>query len=278
MSQTKSVAGSTKYLVECSMMIAIAAVLSVIKIVDMPYGGSVTIASMLPIVIIAYRYGVCFKGLLAGLAYGAIQQLLGLKNLSYVSEWYSVIAVIVLDYLLAFVVLGFGGAFRGKFASQRTELTVGALVAGALRFVCHFISGITVWAGWGVPTKMAVIHSLSYNSVYMLPEIAVLAVAAWYLGGALDFTSEQPVRLQRKPRDAYASYAIVGTLVLIGGFIADIAMIFSKLQNEDNGEWLIEGLKSVKWVNVAIITAVCLIAGISLLAYGKAQSKKTQAN
>ncbi len=97
MSQTKSVAGSTKYLVECSMMIAIAAVLSVIKIVDMPYGGSVTIASMLPIVIIAYRYGVCFKGLLAGLAYGAIQQLLGLKNLGYVSEWYSVIAVIMLD-------------------------------------------------------------------------------------------------------------------------------------------------------------------------------------
>ena len=275
MDQKKKVRFSdTRFLVECAMMIAIASVLSILKIVDMPYGGSVTIASMLPIIIIAYRYGFV-KGLFASLTYGVMQQLLGLKNLSWVSEWYSVIAVIVLDYLLAFMVLGFGGIFRGKLKSQQAELLLGALLAAVLRFVCHFISGFTVWAGWGVPSKAALIYSLSYNSTYMLPELLVLLLIAWYLGGVLDFTADMPLRLKKKASAVSTPYAVVGTLVLIGGLIADIALIFSKLQNEDSGEWLLEGLKDVKWVNVAVVTVLCAAAGIGLIAYAKKLGAKS---
>ena len=89
-------------LTESAIMLALATALSLVKIVELPYGGSVTVASMLPVLIIAYRYGVKW-GLLTGAAYGGVQQLLGLKNLSYVTTWQSVLAVILLDYVVAFL-------------------------------------------------------------------------------------------------------------------------------------------------------------------------------
>ena len=98
-------------MVESAVMIALATVLSLLKLAELPAGGSVTFASMLPIVLISYRHGVKY-GLAAGTVYGVIQQLLGLKNLSYVTGFASVMAVILLDYVIAFAVLGLGGCFR----------------------------------------------------------------------------------------------------------------------------------------------------------------------
>ena len=90
---------TVRVLVESAVMVALATVLSLIKIVDLPYGGSVTIASMLPVAVIAYRHGILW-GLGTGLVYGAIQQLLGLNDLIYVTGWQSVLAVILLDYIV----------------------------------------------------------------------------------------------------------------------------------------------------------------------------------
>ena len=71
----------TRRLVECAILVAMATVLSVFRLAELPYGGSITMASMLPLIIIAYRHGPLW-GFGAGLSYGIIQQLLGLKNLS----------------------------------------------------------------------------------------------------------------------------------------------------------------------------------------------------
>lgn len=71
-------------LVECAIMIALATVLSMVKLAELPYGGSITIASMLPIAIIAYRRGMGW-GLGSAFVYAVIQQLLGLNSLSYVT-------------------------------------------------------------------------------------------------------------------------------------------------------------------------------------------------
>ena len=101
----------TRKLVESAIMIALATVLSLLKLADLPYGGSVTLASMLPIALIAYRNGLGW-GLGSGLAYGVLQQLLGLKTLTYVTGAGSVIAVILLDYIIAFTVMGLAGIFR----------------------------------------------------------------------------------------------------------------------------------------------------------------------
>ena len=76
----------TRALVECAVLLAIATVLSLVKLVDLPYGGSVTVASMLPVVIISYRHGLGY-GLLSGAVFGVIQQLLGLNTLSWVTTW-----------------------------------------------------------------------------------------------------------------------------------------------------------------------------------------------
>ena len=75
-------------LVECAIMIALATVLSMVKLAELPYGGSITIASMLPIAIIAYRRGMGW-GLGSAFVYAVIQQLLGLNSLSYVTTWQS---------------------------------------------------------------------------------------------------------------------------------------------------------------------------------------------
>ena len=96
---------------ECSIMVALSTVLSLIKLIDMPYGGSVTVASMLPIVIAVYRHGALW-GLGTALSNSVIQLLLGLNNLSYFTTWQSVVAIILLDYIVAFGVFAISGIFK----------------------------------------------------------------------------------------------------------------------------------------------------------------------
>ena len=92
-----------RVLTESAIMIALSTVLSILKIAEMPYGGSVTVASALPIIIIAYRYGLK-TGLFAGTVHAALQLVLGLSALSYATSWQSVVAIIMLDYIVAFAV------------------------------------------------------------------------------------------------------------------------------------------------------------------------------
>ena len=133
--QSKTIS-RTRKLVECAILIAIASVLSIIKIIEMPYGGSVTIASMLPIIIIAYKYGAGW-GLSSGLIFAVIQQLMGLKKLSYGTSWPAVVAIILLDYIIAFTVAGLGGVFR-KDVYKRQVLLCARTRVGRLRFAIMF--------------------------------------------------------------------------------------------------------------------------------------------
>ena len=264
----------SRKLVECALLVAIASILSIIKLAQMPYGGSVTLASMLPLILIAYRHGLGW-GLGSGFVYGIIQQLLGLKNLSYVTTWQSVLAVILLDYLIAFMVLGFGGVFRKIFRKQNLALTVGALLGSALRYLCHVIAGATVWAGLSIPTAAALNYSLVYNATYMLPETIILVIIAFYLGSLIDFRAERPVRMSAAESKISARAdltTILASVVALGALVFDIATIFGHLQNADSGEFDISGLavtgpfvKSF-WLSVIVVTAVaCVLVCILLL-------------
>ena len=73
-------------IVECAILIAMAFALSFIKIIYMPYGGSVTAASMVPIIVAGYRHGLKW-GLLTGFTYSILQLLMGLANVSYATSW-----------------------------------------------------------------------------------------------------------------------------------------------------------------------------------------------
>lgn len=265
---------SVRALVESAVMIALATVLSLIKIVDLPAGGSVTIASMLPVAVIAYRHGLGW-GLGAGFVHGVIQQLLGLNTLSWVTTWQSVLAVILLDYIVAFAVIGFAGIFRKAVKNQAGALALGCVLVGVLRYICHVITGATVWAGLSIPTQAALGYSFIYNATYMLPETIILVVAALYIGSTVDFRAEVPTRMRRETEAKGTAWlAPAAGLVVTAAVIYDVAAVFSHLQNEETGEFAITQITEVNWLAVILVTvAAALVAGI-LLAVRSALKRK----
>lgn len=267
---------NVRALTECSIMIALSTVLSVIKIFEMPYGGSITLASMLPIVIIAYRLGIKY-GLATAAVTSVIQLLLGLSNFSYFTTWYSLVALAVLDYIVAFCAFGLSGLFRNVIGKQNMALAAGAATASVIRYVCHVISGATVWAGLSIPTEAALIYSLSYNATYMIPETIILVLCAAYLGSAVDFRAASPTRIKNEKLDTASAYCLLGAgLSLISALIVDTILVFSKLQNGDSGELDITAIGSVNWLALAIVTAVALAVAAALLGYAKARMKKSK--
>ena len=268
--QSKTIS-RTRKLVECAILIAIASVLSIIKIIEMPYGGSVTIASMLPIIIIAYKYGAGW-GLSSGLIFAVIQQLMGLKNLSYGTSWQAVVAIILLDYIIAFTVAGLGGVFRKKIKNQNTALIMGIILVSLLRYICHVISGATVWAGLSIPTNAALIYSLGYNATYMLPEMIVLIVVGYYLSSMIDLSENGDF----KPRNADEQkglvslpFNIAGGLAITAGLIYDTVAVFSQIQNAETGDFDVTLLANVSWIYVAIVSAVAAAVAAIFFIIGK---------
>ncbi|MCQ2514214.1 MAG: energy-coupled thiamine transporter ThiT [Ruminococcus sp.] len=111
----------------------------------------------------------------------------GLSNFSYATSFVAAIMILLFDYLFAFAVVGFGGLFR-NIKSQPLGLALGGLAAGFGRFVCHFISGVTVWGGFAEDMP-AWLYSIVYNGAYMLPETIILMVGAVIVGLIIDFRS-----------------------------------------------------------------------------------------
>lgn len=248
-------------LVESALLLAVATVLSMVKLIDLPYGGSVTACSALPVLLIGYRHGTRY-GLFSGVVYALIQLLLGLNTLSYCTTPLAAVAVILLDYVLAFVVLGLGGVFRREGHSQGQALVAAALLVCVLRYAFHVISGCTVWAGLSIPTEAALLYSLAYNATYMLPETLVTALGAWYLSGALDIGSE---RLGRVSTATVSGKEYVCSLIAKGAFavaaIVDFVLIFRHLQDAETGDFVITGLAQVSWSTVGIVTVVGVVLG-----------------
>ncbi len=264
---------SVRILTECSIMIALSTVLSIIKLFEMPYGGSITLASMLPVAIIAHRYG-AKEGFITALSASVIQLLLGLKNFSYFTTPASIIALGVFDYILAFGVFGLVGLFKKKINNQAVAATVGVALASFLRYLCHVISGATIWAGLSIPTEAATLYSLSYNATYMIPETIILVLTTAYLTTALDFTKGQITRLKKEELDTVSAYLYGGAgLSCLAAIIADTVLVFSALQNAESGEFMIMGLKDVNWLAVGLVTAVAIVVSAVLVVIAKFRKK-----
>ncbi len=168
----------TKIMVEGAIMIALATVLSYIKVFEAPMGGSVTAFSQVPIVIYGYRHG--FKwGAFVGVVHGILQMLLqGLGNFAYVKGVMAYFILIFLDYVIAFAVLGIGGSLFRNLKQPTIGIAFGAFVASLLRFACHFTSGVTIWGEYADGWKSVWIYSLGYNGFYMLFECIITIVGA----------------------------------------------------------------------------------------------------
>lgn len=254
-------------LVESAILIAIGTVLSLLKLVDLPYGGSITLASMLPIVLISYRHGLGW-GMGSGIAYSLLQQLMGLKTLGYVTGWQSVVAVMLLDYVAAFSLAGLGGIFRKPVKNQALALTFGTVFALVLRFLCHVVSGATVWAGLSIPTEAALWYSVGYNASYMIPETVITALVAFYVGGILDFRQKDLRMLKQRETVRQNVFIWIGGVLVAAGLIFLTAMVFAKLQDPETGEFMITGLRDVNWALVAPVFAFSLISGVVFFVLG----------
>ena len=203
----------TKRLTESAMMIAIAVVLELVgKMVfpPMPFGGQLTLVSMLPMVLVSYRHGVKW-GLVTGLAYSLVQMALGAGTVTaafqpgYFGDGTMIgnaIIMCLMDYILAYTALGLGGCFRNRIKRPGISLMLGSLVALGGRYLAHTLSGRILFAGWaewfftqdGFPAWGAAlvgnlsanalgwVYSAVYNGMYMLPEMILTAVAAMLLG------------------------------------------------------------------------------------------------
>ena len=252
-------------LTESAGMIALATVLSFIKIIDMPYGGSVTIASMLPVALISYRHGAKW-GLISATVYGVVQQLLELSPLSWFTSWQSILAIILLDYVVAFAVIGFAGIFKKLIKNQAIALAFGCFGVAILRYLCHVVSGATVWVGLSIPDYAALSFSFAYNATYMLPETIILLVVAVYIGTMINFRTAIPTRIKREdtPKNLMWITPVSG-LVIVAAIIADTVLVFQNIQDE-NGNFVIESLANVNWTLVIAISAIAALISGSLLA------------
>lgn len=174
----KTASSSTKMLVEGAMMIAIATILSFLKITTPLWvnGGSITAASMVPILIFAYRWGGT-KGIFVGAIYGTLQFI--------ISPYAAHVASIVLDYPLAFGGIGAMGYIANKSSSDRTVF-IGIAVGLLLRLLGHFLSGVIFFAEYAPEGMNPFVYSALYNGSFILPEILISCVVFKLLRKTVD--------------------------------------------------------------------------------------------
>ena len=190
---------TTQRLVKTSILLAIATVLSVVKLFSMPFGGTITPASMMPVILIAYIYGTKW-GLFSAFIYGILQMITGINVVSamflpgesQMVIWHAVL-VCVIDYILAYMMLGFGGVFKNKIKNQSLSIALGTFVSMLLTYIMHIVSGCIfygAWAEWFFTQDgfysfgktivesfsgnlLSLIYSVIYNGLYMIPEIII---------------------------------------------------------------------------------------------------------
>ncbi len=188
----------TRILVESAVMIALSTVLSVFAVYKLPFGGSVTLLSQLPIILIAYRHKTR-QGLFTGIILGAIQMILGADNFSYVSGIGAMTILAFSDYIAAFGVLGLGGIFRKRFNSPVLELALGCVISSLMRYLCHIISGVTIWSAYAPETQTVLHYSVAYNASYMIPELIITVAGAIVIGFTFDLLVPE-IKLRKRSK------------------------------------------------------------------------------
>jgi len=169
---------NTQRLALTAIMLALASVLSMIKIFQMPLGGSVTLLSMLPIALVSIKYGVKW-GTFTSLMYAIIQLVFGII-FDGVLGWgltpVVLVACFVFDYILAFGILGLAGLFRKK---GLVGICGGIAMTLCLRFASHVFSGTVLFASF-MPEEWSnpFLYSICYNGAFMLPELVITMIGA----------------------------------------------------------------------------------------------------
>jgi len=155
----------TRTLINISLMLAFAVILSEIKLYHLPQGGAVTLGGLIPILFITFRYGTEI-GTLAGFLFGMI---------TIIQDPFIVHPVQVLfDYPLPYMAVGLAGIFRER-------IFLGTILVYMAKFVCHFISGVVFFSEYAPEGMSAIKYSLITNASYVVPEMIICLVILKFL-------------------------------------------------------------------------------------------------
>ncbi len=179
----------TRVLAEAALAVALAFVLGLIKVFQMPFGGSISL-EMVPLILLALRQGP-WVGIVAGAVYG----LLDLAIEPFIVHPVQVI----FDYPLAFGVLGLAGLFQPTVRGA----ILGTIVAVLARFLCHFVSGVVFFASYAPEGWNVYLYSAAYNAAYLVPSLVIALIVVTVLLRALE--GAQPSPRQVRYRRATAS-------------------------------------------------------------------------
>lgn len=165
---------TVKMLVEGGLCIALSFVLGYIKLFSMPQGGSVTAGEMIPIIIFALRHG-SLSGIVVGALYGFVQMLFGGSIFHPVQA--------ILDYPVAFGVLGLAGLFSSEFEKTKSVVPVikGASLGIVLRMIAHTLTGAIFFASYAPEGQNPWAYSIIYNASYLVVEFAITIVIIYLL-------------------------------------------------------------------------------------------------
>lgn len=155
----------SRLLAEIAISIALASVLSQIRIYTMPYGGSVTLGSMIPLLLISLRRDLK-TGVTTGVIYGLVQIILDGMIYHPVS--------MLLDFPLAFGVVGIVALFKKR-------PMIGTVIVFILRFLCHFTSGVVFWWMYAPEGMSSIVYSAIYNGGYIFAEMVISLVFVYAL-------------------------------------------------------------------------------------------------
>jgi thiamine transporter len=157
-------------------MLALAFALSYVKMWEMPLGGSITLASMLPIMLISVKYGTRV-GISTAFVYSLTQLFQGfMSGTVYWAMSGGVLTVAILfDYIVPFTLIGLAGFLRKR---GEWGIYIGMAVSVFLRFVCHYVTGVTIWSQWTPDGYSSYVYSLLYNGGYLLPDFIILIAVA----------------------------------------------------------------------------------------------------
>ncbi len=183
----------TQTLCVSAVMIALATVFSFLKLWEMPYGGSVTLFSMVPLVFISYKYGVKW-GLLSAAAFSVVQMLFGIGTLLG-NDLIAVIGSCILDYIVAYTMIGLSGMYRNRIKNQTASILLGFLTANLMRYAVHVVSGYIFFrsfAEWYFGqegftlgavilehisgTALEVLYAFFYNILFLAPDTIVAVI------------------------------------------------------------------------------------------------------
>ena len=182
MSTQKRLSTNLTTLTECAIMLALSFALSCAKLFEMPMGGSVTVASMLPVMLISIKYGVS-TGLATCFVYSLTQLMQAVASANvfpYCETPTTLVLCILFDYVVPFTVLGLAGLFHKMKLTKNTEINIyiGIISVVILRFLCHFITGVAIWGQWAPEGMGKYFYSFLYNGSFLSLDFIICIVCA----------------------------------------------------------------------------------------------------